>query len=52
MYMKKQYKSSITKNHKIKNFIFFYGFPLKVIFRFCTRNQTKHCAENQVTDDA
>ena len=28
--MKKQYKSSITKNHKIeKIYIFFYGVPLK-----------------------
>ena len=29
MYMKKQYKSSITKNHKIKNNIIFDGVPLK-----------------------
>ena len=30
MYIKKkQYKSSITKNHKIKNYIIFDGFPLK-----------------------
>ena len=27
--MKKQYKSSITKNHKIRKYIFFYGVPLK-----------------------
>ena len=28
--MKKQYKSSRTKNHKIKDiFFFFYGVPLK-----------------------
>ena len=29
IYMKKQYKSSITKNHKIKRNIFFFlnGFP-------------------------
>ena len=39
--MKKQYKSSITKNHKMKK-TNFYGVPLKgyvasyVIFRFCT----------------
>ena len=44
--MKKQYKSSIIKNHKItrkKN----HGVPLKgyvaskVIFRFCVRNKKK-----------
>ena len=30
IYMKKQYKSPITKNHKIKKkSIFFYGIPLK-----------------------
>ena len=45
MYIKYQYKSSITKNHKI---IFFNCVPLKgcvaslAIFRFCARNQTKH----------
>ena len=27
--MKKQYKSSITKNHKIKKKIFFDGVPLR-----------------------
>ena len=27
--MKKQYKSSINKNHKIIEQIFFYGVPLK-----------------------
>ena len=27
--MKKQYKSSITKNHKIAKIMFFYGVPLK-----------------------
>ena len=42
--MKKQYKSSITKNHRIT---FFDGVPLKgyvtssVIRRFCTRNKKK-----------
>ena len=41
--MKIQDKSSITKNHKKKN----YGVPFKgylaskVIFRFCTRNKKK-----------
>ena len=30
MYMKKQYKSSVTKNHEIKKNIFFDGVPLKV----------------------
>ena len=29
MYMKKQYKSSITKNHKITKREFFDGVPLK-----------------------
>ena len=29
IYMKKQYKSSITRNHKIKKKIFFDGVPLK-----------------------
>ena len=46
--MKKQYKSSIIKKHKItkKNL---YGIPLKgcvaskFIFRFCARNQKQHC---------
>ena len=27
--MRKQYKSSITKNHKIKQKYFFYGVPLE-----------------------
>ena len=51
MYMKKQNKSSITKNHKIKRNIFFYGVPLKghiasyFTFRFGNRNQTKHCGK-------
>ena len=46
--MKKQYTSSIIKNHKITKKSFFDGVPLKgyvaskVIFRFCTRNQKKH----------
>ena len=42
--MKKQYRLSVTKNHKIsKKEIFFDGVPLtgyvasSVIFRFCTR---------------
>ena len=47
--MKKQYKSSITKNHKkkknsngvsLKSYVASY-----VIFRFCARNQTKHCGK-------
>ena len=49
--MKKQYRSSVTKNHKIKKKkIFFDGVPLKgyiaskLFFRFFARNQTKHCA--------
>ena len=29
MYMKKQYKSSMTKNHKIKKNIFYDSIPLK-----------------------
>ena len=39
--MKKQYKSSIIKNHKITEKNFFDGVPLQdyVIFRFCARNQ-------------
>ena len=57
--MKKQYKSSITKNHKFKEiYIFFDGVPLKgyiassVIFRFCARNiKKKTLWENQVIDD-
>ena len=47
--MKRQYKSSITKNHKIKKkkIFFFDGIPLKgyvaseVIFRFSARNKKK-----------
>ena len=52
MYMKKQYKLSINKNHKIRKKKFFFdAVPLKgyvaslVIFRFGTRNQTKHCGK-------
>ena len=51
MYMQKQYKSSITKNHEIKKKYFFDSVPLKdyiassVIFRFCARNQTKRCGK-------
>ena len=48
MYMEKQYKLSIIKNHKIRKKIFFFFdvVPLKgyiasyVIFRFCDRNPT------------
>ena len=47
--MKKQYKSSITMNHKIiKKKMFFDGVPLKgyvaseVMFRFGARNNKKH----------
>ena len=29
IYMKTQYKSSITKNHKIKKYVYFDGVPLK-----------------------
>ena len=55
--MKKQYKSSIIKNHKItkKNF---FGCSLNrlrspfIIFRFCARNQKRHSGEYQVTNDA
>ena len=49
IYMKKQYKSSIIKNFKITEKRFFDGVPLKgyvgslVIFRYCTKNQNKHC---------
>ena len=45
--MKKQYKSLITKNHKIKKKYIFDGIPLKryvaslVIFRFCARKKKK-----------
>ena len=48
---KKQYKSSITKNHKTEKKFFFYGDSLKgyvayqVVFRFCARNQTKQCGK-------
>ena len=53
--MEKQYTSSIIKNHKItkKKKSFFDGVPLKsyvassVIFRFCARNQKKHCMNIQ-----
>ena len=44
-YMKKLYKSSIIKNHKITKKNFFDGVPLKgyvdseVISRFCTKNK-------------
>ena len=47
--MKKQYKSSVTKNHKIKKIYFFLDGDLlkgyvasKVIFRFGTKNQKEH----------
>ena len=49
IYMKKQYKPPITKNKKIEKKHIFDGIPLigyiafKVIFRFCARNQKKHC---------
>ena len=49
--MKKQYKSSITKNYKIEKCIYFNGVPLigyvvsEVVFRFCTRNLKKHCGK-------
>ena len=44
IYMKKQYNSSIIKNHKITNKNVFDGIPLKgylasVIFRFCAGNK-------------
>ena len=45
--MKKQYKSSITQNHKIKIEYFFDGVPLKgyvassAIFLFSARNKQK-----------
>ena len=45
--MKKQYKSSIIKNHSVTEKIFFDGIPLegyvasKVIFRFRAKNQKK-----------
>ena len=50
--MKKQYKSSIIKKHKITKKIL-YGIPLKgcvaskFIFRFCARNQKQHCGNIQ-----
>ena len=57
--MKKQYKSSIIKNHKITNKNFFAGVPLKgyvaskVIFRFRARNKKKKASsEYPVTNDA
>ena len=58
--MKKQYKSSRIKNHKITKKKFFYGIPLKgyvaskVIFRFGARNKKKKKAlwEYPVTNDA
>ena len=49
-YVKKQYKSSIIKNHKIKEKKID-GVPIKdfvvslVIFRFCARNEKKHCGK-------
>ena len=59
IYMKRQYKSSSQlKIIKLKKENFFEGVPLKsyiaslVIFRFCNRNQKKHCRENQMTNDA
>ena len=51
--MIKQFKSSITKNHKIKRNIVFDGVPLKgyiacsAIFRFCSRNKKKHCGKTK-----
>ena len=54
--MKKQYKSSMIKNHKITKKNFFDGVPLKgyvVILRFCARNKKKKALwEYQVTTDA
>ena len=50
IYMIKQFKSSITKNHKIKRNIVFGGVPLKcyvasyAIFRFCA-GKKKHCVK-------
>ena len=47
--MKKQYNSSIIKNHKITNKDFFDGVPLKKLrsflcyFRFRAGNKKKHC---------
>ena len=54
IYMKKQYNSSIIKNHKITNKKFFDGIPLKdyvasqVIFRFRAGNKNKHCGNIQL----
>ena len=51
--MKKQYKSSIIKIHKITNKISLDGVPLKgyatsyVIFRFRAKNKKKHCGNIQ-----
>ena len=51
IYLKKQYKSSTMKNHKITEKSFFGGVPLKgyvassVIFRFCARNQKQLCGK-------
>ena len=48
--MKKQYKSSVTKNHKIIQKYF-----LKLFFRFCARikkKKKKKMWKNQVTNDA
>ena len=55
--MKKEYKSSIIKNHKITNKNGFDSVPVKgyvaskVIFRFCLRNK-KAMWEYPVTNDA
>ena len=40
--MKKQYKSSITKDHEIKKKYIFDGIPLK---GYVARNQNKHCGK-------
>ena len=55
--MKKQYKSLITENHKIKRkHFFFYGVPLKgyvassVILRFCARNKKKESIGGKSSD--
>ena len=53
IYMKKQYKSSIIKSHKIIKIKVFHGVPLKgyvaskVIFRFCARNQKQNCGNTK-----
>ena len=59
IYMKKQCKSSIIKNHKITPKKNFDGVPLKgyvaseVIFRFCARNKkTSIVGISSETDDA